>query len=321
MRVGRAGGISWSKAISKGREGMMRHFNEIAFGALIFFGNSANGAPVSPTDFFTNASIYGQSLDYDTGLTGDAYSSASGSGGAYYNPSTGSIGNIAGPGFIKLSGGKADSSANLATGQLRAAAGLTYLNPLGYSGGYPVDAYASLGDTLYISAPSFAEALITTISYKVTIDGFLSNLGDATNGSGLARGYFGVGLGSTIGWPTGFNPLQENLYNGDSGVVGWYGEIGPVSRIISGEFSFTGSAASVPLYMFLLAGAQHGFSDFGHTAQFSFDSLPDGVSIGSASGVFLTESVPAVPLPGALPLFAVAFGGLGWVARRRRARI
>lgn len=62
--------------------------------------------------------------------------------------------------------------------------------------------------------------------------------------------------------------------------------------------------------------------DLSHTAVLTM-ILPDGVSVaGSESGTFLESiNVTPVPVPAALPLFAVGLGGLGVCTRRRTASV
>lgn len=56
---------------------------------------------------------------------------------------------------------------------------------------------------------------------------------------------------------------------------------------------------------------------FGHTGRFGFDPLPDGLSFGSASGVFLTD-VGAVPEPASWAMMIAGFGLVGAAMRRGR---
>jgi hypothetical protein len=60
--------------------------------------------------------------------------------------------------------------------------------------------------------------------------------------------------------------------------------------------------------------------DFGHTGTFGFGALPTGVSFGSASGVFLTQSAtPAgVPEPATWMTMILGFGLIGGMVRRRQ---
>ncbi len=57
--------------------------------------------------------------------------------------------------------------------------------------------------------------------------------------------------------------------------------------------------------------------DFGQTSAIRFGALPDGLSFGSSSGVFLSEVTP-IPEPGTWALWLAGLGAVGWVARRRR---
>lgn len=59
--------------------------------------------------------------------------------------------------------------------------------------------------------------------------------------------------------------------------------------------------------------------DFGQTSAIRFGALPDGLSFGSSSGVFLSAvtPIPAIPEPGTWALWLAGLGGMAWVARRR----
>jgi hypothetical protein len=58
--------------------------------------------------------------------------------------------------------------------------------------------------------------------------------------------------------------------------------------------------------MFLQAGGQYQYSNFGDTATFSFDDLPAGVSYSSDSGHFLTSA----PEPSTWALMMIGFSGI-----------
>lgn len=70
-------------------------------------------------------------------------------------------------------------------------------------------------------------------------------------------------------------------------------------------------------WMNIAVCAGWGSCDFGHTASLRFGNLPDGLSIGSRSGVFLAD-VPAIPEPGTWAMWLAGLGALGGLARRRR---
>jgi hypothetical protein len=56
--------------------------------------------------------------------------------------------------------------------------------------------------------------------------------------------------------------------------------------------------------------------DFGQTSAIRFGALPDGLSFGSSSGVFLAE-IPPIPEPATWVMWLGGLGVLGWLARRR----
>ena len=84
--------------------------------------------------------------------------------------------------------------------------------------------------------------------------------------------------------------------------------------------SFTVPAEGILTLYFLAdiaVGAWDGSSaDYSHTMRFDWD-LPDDVAYTSASGVFMTATVPE---PANLSLLAGGLGLLGWLSRRRRAQ-
>lgn len=57
--------------------------------------------------------------------------------------------------------------------------------------------------------------------------------------------------------------------------------------------------------------------DFGQTSAIRFGALPEGLSFGSSSGVFLSEVSP-IPEPGTWALWLAGLGAVGWVAGRRQ---
>ena len=91
-------------------------------------------------------------------------------------------------------------------------------------------------------------------------------------------------------------------------------------------FDFTGhvnvtDGMTLPFYMVLSTIAEGGMvADFGNTARFSF-VLPGNVAFTSASGVFLTAGVVAVPEPETYALLIGGLGLVGFIARRRRGVI
>ena len=72
---------------------------------------------------------------------------------------------------------------------------------------------------------------------------------------------------------------------------------------------------------YLRGGVTQTYADFGHTASISFD-LPEGVTVNSASGVFLTQQdTAAVPEPATWAMMLAGFGVIGGVMRRIRVGV
>jgi hypothetical protein len=294
---------------------MIRHPINFAMGSLLFLlSGTAFAQESAPADFFSGAMARGLNgdinsptvnVDVNTGLIANTIATAEMAG-------------VVTNDFGFISAGDAAASANRATGQLRAAAGGTSFNGsnLGLSMGYPADAQAQIGDTLFFTAAGAAPNGITTVGFSVQLHGTLSLEAHQTGfGSGQPGGLFAIYFGN-VAKPPGFDPVVLNVHNSFSELRTWYGLPNEINETLHGEFSFSGVAATVPMYMLLYAHAQYGYADFSNTATLSFDPLSPGVSYTSASGDFLTRSV-AVPGPIAgagLPALLGLFGA--WFYRR-----
>jgi hypothetical protein len=216
----------------------------------------------------------------------------------------------------------ASSQADLTIGQLRAGAGTT-TNVTGFAI-FGWSAEAQFGDTLFFTHPGALPTDVTTVGFSIEITG---TLGDIPNGNTTSSGQpfvrYVVSLGSAggiSGIPQGFNQtgydmVSPVLINQSFGIPSTNN--GVLDQIITGTFQFTGAAAIVPIMEDLYVGGQYGYADVTHTATFSFDTLPDGVSFTSASGESLADAVPG-PVVGAGPAsFAFTALILGWLVRRR----
>lgn len=304
-------------------------FRILLSGSLLTLGSTAaNAASVAPTDYFTQVQLDGV-LNYDSGQSSELSSYQSEAGSLNWDPITGQI-VLDGDG-VKLSGGSATGQADLYSASLHSSAGASFENATpGYNGvGFGQDALASLGDTLFFKSKGASESDITVIKYKLLLDGSMGTIpgyacGSPSGCGGLGHVQFLLLFGNTVSFPEGFSPTAVNVYQSASNYVEYFGggDHDMVSETLTGSFSFVGDAASIPIYMQLLAGGQHGFADFSNTAKLIFDVLPDGVSFSSASGAFmLGQSSPTapVPLPASISLLTAAIGGLGAVSRRRAA--
>ena len=214
--------------------------------------------------------------------------------------------------------GDSSALANLSTVQLHAQGGLTGSDGIH---GFATSETAQLGDTLLFSRQGATSGTITTVGFDVHVHGILSATPPfsdvATNTNGQIHIYVGSSFSSN--WsPTESNINEAFQFNSDFGDPQAPIDPGPytIDFDIPGSFSFTGALAYVPIELGLGANAQFGYSDFGNTATFQFDSIPDGVTYSSASGTFLSGSAAAVPEPMSASLVVLGLAGLA-VARRR----
>lgn len=163
----------------------------------------------------------------------------------------------------------------------------------------------------------------------------LNALGQATiaeiftvSGSGTARARLGVeGVWDVSSFGPVVSPFQIQasvLLTGGS-ISGVSDNIfitadmfaGTIDELLTVE-TFVQDGDDVVLIASLLAQfSGHGSIDFSNTAEL-FLETSDGVSVTFADPAFLSNPAFVVPLPAALPLFASALVGLGFVGWRRR---
>jgi hypothetical protein len=297
----------------------------IVMSALI---RNANADPTPPADYFVaaEATVLGQTVTTGA-IAGPLASTAFPDGYIEYDPSTGQFVTCSSCAGLVASQGAASGAADLATGQLHAAAGAKVL-VAGFNVGYPAQSIAALGDTLYFVNPSASPTTFTTIGFAAHVDG-TQNVGYNNGGAefviGVGPGQFGTPA------PFGFNPTSATcsasattdcVYNGYGTSTVWPGYDATVNQDFAGTFTFKGSVAAVPIFMELIANGQYGYTNFGDTATFSFDALPDGVSYTSASGDFLA-GVPAPVIGCGLPVLLAVAGvllGAELLERQKRPR-
>lgn len=288
--------------------------------SIVGFSSIGNAAPLAPADYFAAAetTVLGGTVSTG-GIAGPLASIAFPGDAVEYDPVTrqydtcasGVAGSCTG---VVAAIGAASAAANLATGQLHAAAGAKVL-VAGFTVGYPAQSIAAFGDTLYFVNPSASPMTFTTIGFTAHVDG-TQNVGFDNGG---ARFLIGVGPGE-FGSPApyGFDPTSDIcslvptdcVYSGYGTMADWPGYVATVNQDFEGTFTFKGGFAAVPVFMELIAAGQYGYTDFGDTATFSFDALPDGVSYTSASGTFLTGSGAPLPEPASIAVLGVALIGL-----------
>ncbi|WP_235976505.1 PEPxxWA-CTERM sorting domain-containing protein [Sandaracinobacteroides hominis] len=250
-------------------------------------------------------------------------------------------------GYADLSFGSSSSaSADLATGRLKASVGAYgpefYGSPLGF-------AESSLYDTLFFTNNSGGDVSLT---FRYSFDGSVIDTLNASSPGGVAtlqlscdywRCYneanaairfakSGTQVGDNIHAffdENGISMFARNIYgdqyqlfdhfdvwngsNGGSAIDGW---MEATLLIPTGE-------TSLGIYGRLALDCRGGSNcDFGHTGSFGFvGALPEGLAIGSASGVFLTAN--GTPTPGGIPepaswaLMILGFGAVGARLRRR----
>ena len=242
------------------------------------------------------------------------------------------------------------ASTNLASGTLRASVGATgpsvFGSPLGF-------ASSRLDDTIFFTNTS-GGALTTTLTYA--FDGLVS-LGDGQSPSGtlgfdiscLGFACFNEanapillgGPGSRVADAAMYYMFNragdniascfgENIFCGQGSAPYFTTHLdqpdanGLISGFISTQLIIPTGTTSLGIRGILNLDCRGGAScDFGHTGLFSFSDLPDGLSFGSASGVFLTDagSPGAVPEPASWAMMIAGFGLVGAAMRRRRVPV
>jgi hypothetical protein len=217
--------------------------------------------------------------------------------------------------------------ANLATGELRAyhqAASLAQCTcgPTATSG----FAEAILNDVIYFNVANANPSTVTTIPFSFNLDGFLDDDFDQSTLPTIA--FSGVVGSAFFSYQYQNGQVQSDYFGWDQfsfNLVNPSGNFQNVPVQVSGygQLSFIGSGAALPFQLYLFIGG-NGYSllDFLNTAYVDL-SPPAGVTMTSASGVFLTQprsdqGIPAVPEPTSWMLMLLGFGAIGVAMRRSR---
>jgi len=193
------------------------------------------------------------------------------------------------------------ASVDLATGQVKvkATATIGFLNggSVGVASGM---ARASLEDSLTFFLPTGVST--ADINFSMLIDGDID-----------------CGLGCTIA--STFTRIQLGGVSAGSANCCDLGNSVPLPHTFGGTVLGVQSGQTLVLQASIQAAIiGNGTIDFGNTATISFD-LPTGVTFTSQSGVFLTQSPTAdpIPEPSTILLFGTGIAGLGaWRYRKRK---
>lgn len=223
------------------------------------------------------------------------------------------------------------ATADLATVELRAYHQTQELQCLGTCGSTPVSGFAeaTLNDILSFEIADASSSTVTLIPFTFTAQGtFDTSLSTST----AATIVFGGSLGSAY---FSYQYQNEQVQTGSGGwdsfvfsLVNPTGVFGsqPVSIVGSGQLAITGSSLTgLPFMLDLFVGGNaYSAMDFSHTAYVDLN-LPAGVTMTSASGVFLTQprddqGPPSVPEPTTWAMMLLGFGVIAGALRHHRKR-
>lgn len=231
------------------------------------------------------------------------------------------------------SGGNAWASSDLTTGKLRAVMENGWVTT--NRGGVITTALARMGDVLTLVNHSGSAQ---TLRFGYAFDGGFVN----SAGGVWEYGYLHLGLGSTSGltlagsggslsgsylntefYGDGF--YRNNYFGGTDAdrTVSRFGD--PANGVFGGAAALDfilppGESDLVFSFaLYVLCRSPEAACDFGNTGSLTFSPLPQGVSMRSQSGVFLSGEAALVPEPAGLVMMAAGLAALGVHLRRRLA--
>lgn len=161
-----------------------------------------------------------------------------------------------------------------------------------------------MADTLSFTVAAADANTTTRVGISFDIDGSFT-----AGSAGAVRWWFTLGQGLAYGSVVegqAPNVAAQGAFAPGSG----YRVVQPGHIVFDGWLEFTGPSADVGVALDLWAfGGSSGITDWAHTGAIAL-SLPPGVGMTSASGVFLTASpVPELPVPAMMLLGLMAVGG------------
>jgi len=214
--------------------------------------------------------------------------------------------------------GTASAHANLATGTVGVAAVGTFSDIFASGGqdGVTAQGIATISDGLHFTVAGAGSGTVTDIGVTFAVHGTVAQ-GPQTQpywnvSSQLLFG--GAGFSSALDAQVGSVTFSDSASNW---VSYGFGSNTADDIVFEGTYALTGASTDLGIYAVLNASCGGGVScDFAHTGAVSL-SLPNGVSLSSDSGVFLTAS--NVPEPGTLALLSAGLA-LTATLRGRRAQ-
>lgn len=243
---------------------------------------------------------------------------------------------------------EAFAQASLADGTLKASTLSSGPNNFGTPGGI---AQARIDDTIYFTNTTGGDL---RVSFTYSFDGVLNDPFDGGSGDSNPGGMLSLQLSCDFflcfnGAPGNDRPIRfaesgavassnmnyyfnedtpsyfaENIFGGTNanfvtGLGPTHGVNGRIDGFITANLLIPTGTTSLGLRGTMNLDCRGGSScDFGNTGRFRFGDLPEGLRIGSASGLFLSNVGAAIPEPASWAMMIAGFALTGAAARSRR---